>query len=327
MVVPCSGPTCSARWPRTPATPCSNAATCPTFPSVARQLRDEFDGSFEVFHERLAESPGFDFGRFGRPLEVYGYACAYSPDPDRPGEALLPFEARDRTAGRRRVGAVARPRPGAHGPGPRRCAAQHAARSTSTPAARTSGSSTWARRRSPEQLDAARGRPHARAVRGSARRHRLPVPCARSGSSSSAWDNHRDDQPPPTPISPSPGPAALAAQVRSGKKSAPANWSSSTCARIEALNPQLNAFRVVLAEAALEEAEQRAGPRRSAGRRADRGQGRHCLRRRGGHPRLADAMERRPRPTRRRSPVCARPGRSRSGSPRPRADDLPLDGH
>jgi hypothetical protein len=64
----------------------------PDFPAVARQLRDDFDGSFAVFHERLAESPNFDFGRFGKPLELYGYACAYSPDPERPGEALLPFE-------------------------------------------------------------------------------------------------------------------------------------------------------------------------------------------------------------------------------------------
>jgi hypothetical protein len=64
----------------------------PDFPAVARQLRDDFDGSFDVFHERLAESPNFDFSRFGKPLELYGYACAYSPDPERPGEALLPFE-------------------------------------------------------------------------------------------------------------------------------------------------------------------------------------------------------------------------------------------
>ena len=64
----------------------------PDFPAVARQLRDGFDGSFEVLRERLAESPRFDFSRFGKPLELYGYACAYSPDPDRPGEALLPFE-------------------------------------------------------------------------------------------------------------------------------------------------------------------------------------------------------------------------------------------
>ena len=64
----------------------------PEFPSVARILRDRFEGSFEVFHERLADSPRFDFEMFGKPLEMYGYACAYSPDPDRPGEALLPFD-------------------------------------------------------------------------------------------------------------------------------------------------------------------------------------------------------------------------------------------
>jgi hypothetical protein len=64
----------------------------PGFPAVARRLRDEFEGSFDVFHRHLADSPNFDFGRFGGPLEVYGYACAYSPDPARPGEALLPFE-------------------------------------------------------------------------------------------------------------------------------------------------------------------------------------------------------------------------------------------
>ena len=62
------------------------------FPVVARALRDHFDGSFEVFRERLAEADHFDWSRFGTPFEVYGYACAYSPDPDRPGEALLPFE-------------------------------------------------------------------------------------------------------------------------------------------------------------------------------------------------------------------------------------------
>jgi S-formylglutathione hydrolase FrmB len=64
----------------------------PDFPSVARQLRDKFEGSFQIFHEQLAASPKFDFERFGKPLELYGYACAYSPDPDRPGEALIPFE-------------------------------------------------------------------------------------------------------------------------------------------------------------------------------------------------------------------------------------------
>jgi hypothetical protein len=62
------------------------------FPTVARALRDKFEGSYEVFFERLAESDHFDWSRFGGPFEMYGYACAYSPDPARPGEALLPFE-------------------------------------------------------------------------------------------------------------------------------------------------------------------------------------------------------------------------------------------
>jgi S-formylglutathione hydrolase FrmB len=64
----------------------------PDFPAVARLLRDDFEGSLEVFHRRLAASDHFDFARFGKPFEIYGYASAYSPDPDRPGEALLPFE-------------------------------------------------------------------------------------------------------------------------------------------------------------------------------------------------------------------------------------------
>jgi hypothetical protein len=64
----------------------------PEFPGVARALRDHFDGSYEVFHERFAQADHFDWGRFGTPLEMYGYACCYSPDPDRPGHARLPFE-------------------------------------------------------------------------------------------------------------------------------------------------------------------------------------------------------------------------------------------
>jgi hypothetical protein len=64
----------------------------PEFPSVARALRDHFDSSYEVFHERLTKAEVFDWDRFGKPFEMYGYACVYTPDPDRPGEALLPFE-------------------------------------------------------------------------------------------------------------------------------------------------------------------------------------------------------------------------------------------
>jgi S-formylglutathione hydrolase FrmB len=64
----------------------------PEFPLVARTLREHFEGSWDVFHQRLRESERFDFGRFGAALNAYGMGCAYSPDPERPGEALLPFE-------------------------------------------------------------------------------------------------------------------------------------------------------------------------------------------------------------------------------------------
>jgi S-formylglutathione hydrolase FrmB len=62
------------------------------FPTVARELRDNFEGSYEVFHQQLAQSDHFDWSRFGKPFEIYGYASAYSPDLARPGEVMLPFE-------------------------------------------------------------------------------------------------------------------------------------------------------------------------------------------------------------------------------------------
>jgi hypothetical protein len=61
------------------------------FPALARALRDDFDGSYDVFFERLAASDHLDEKLF-KPLEMYGYASAYSPDPASPGKALLPFE-------------------------------------------------------------------------------------------------------------------------------------------------------------------------------------------------------------------------------------------
>ncbi len=63
----------------------------PSFREVARALRGGFEGSYEVLFERFA-AERFEWSRFGTPLEVYGYAAAYSPDPRRPGRALLPFE-------------------------------------------------------------------------------------------------------------------------------------------------------------------------------------------------------------------------------------------
>jgi enterochelin esterase-like enzyme len=64
----------------------------PEFRTVARTLRDRFDGSYEVFFERLAAADRLDADRCARPLELYGYAAAYSPDPAQPGKALLPFD-------------------------------------------------------------------------------------------------------------------------------------------------------------------------------------------------------------------------------------------
>jgi S-formylglutathione hydrolase FrmB len=64
----------------------------PDIPAVARRLRDDFEGSYEVFFERLAATEQFDFDKFGGPLEKYGCAACYSPDPAAPGKALLPFE-------------------------------------------------------------------------------------------------------------------------------------------------------------------------------------------------------------------------------------------
>jgi enterochelin esterase-like enzyme len=63
----------------------------PNFPQVARKLRDEFDGSWDVFWERIRAADHFDLERFEN-ADLYGYAAAYSPDPQQPGKALMPFE-------------------------------------------------------------------------------------------------------------------------------------------------------------------------------------------------------------------------------------------
>jgi len=62
------------------------------FPLIARELRDHFDGSYQVLRERLADGDRFDWSRYGTAFSMYAYAAAYTPDPDRPGEALLPFD-------------------------------------------------------------------------------------------------------------------------------------------------------------------------------------------------------------------------------------------
>src|SRR5918997_1189757 len=67
------------------------ACYLPEFPVLARSLRDDFDGSYDVFFERLARADRLEES-LSKPLETYGYAAAYSPDPANPGKALLPFD-------------------------------------------------------------------------------------------------------------------------------------------------------------------------------------------------------------------------------------------
>ncbi len=62
----------------------------PLFPAVARTLRDRYEGSFEVFRERCTSPEQIDAEHLL--FATYGTACAYTPDPARPGEALIPFE-------------------------------------------------------------------------------------------------------------------------------------------------------------------------------------------------------------------------------------------
>jgi hypothetical protein len=63
----------------------------PEFPKTARTLRDKFEGSFDVFLERFWQAERFDFS-IHLPIETYGYAACYSPDPDAPGKAVIPFD-------------------------------------------------------------------------------------------------------------------------------------------------------------------------------------------------------------------------------------------
>jgi hypothetical protein len=71
------------------------ACYLPEFPEVARQLREQFDGSWDAFFEkaRSADPPRSEWMGL---LEAYGYAACYSPDPREPGRALLPFDVNGR---------------------------------------------------------------------------------------------------------------------------------------------------------------------------------------------------------------------------------------
>ena len=64
----------------------------PFFPVAARLPRNHFEGSWERFDARM-RTAGFDWRQCAPLFAVYGMACAYSPDPDRPGKPLIPFNA------------------------------------------------------------------------------------------------------------------------------------------------------------------------------------------------------------------------------------------
>ncbi len=63
----------------------------PFFLVAARLLRAQFHGSWEAFEAR-AQEPEFDWRDCAELFATYGIACAYTPDPNRPGKALIPFD-------------------------------------------------------------------------------------------------------------------------------------------------------------------------------------------------------------------------------------------
>ena len=62
------------------------------FANVVRVLRDFYEGSYEALLADAAAAETFDWGRWHDGVATYAYAAAYSPDPDRPGKVLLPFD-------------------------------------------------------------------------------------------------------------------------------------------------------------------------------------------------------------------------------------------
>jgi S-formylglutathione hydrolase FrmB len=62
------------------------------FPETARVLRDRYDGSFEVFFDKLRAAPALDYGQHGAALNTYAMAACYSPDESNPGKARIPFD-------------------------------------------------------------------------------------------------------------------------------------------------------------------------------------------------------------------------------------------
>ena len=64
----------------------------PDFGKAARALRDNYDGSVENFWKEFNARDSLVWSRHGDLINMLGMAAAYSPDPDRPGQVLLPFD-------------------------------------------------------------------------------------------------------------------------------------------------------------------------------------------------------------------------------------------
>lgn len=64
------------------------------FPRAVRVLREHYGGSYDALLSDFRNAESFDWGRWGEALSVYAMAAAYSPDPERPGQVLLPFDTR-----------------------------------------------------------------------------------------------------------------------------------------------------------------------------------------------------------------------------------------
>jgi hypothetical protein len=64
----------------------------PFFPVAARMLRSHFEGSWDTFEDRI-ETADFDWRQCAVLFAAYGTACAYTPDPNRPGKPLIPFDS------------------------------------------------------------------------------------------------------------------------------------------------------------------------------------------------------------------------------------------
>ena len=62
----------------------------PEFPVRARELRDQYDGSYEKFFASFKSRAGQTTGQDLHLLEMYGYSAAYSSEPD--GTVLLPYD-------------------------------------------------------------------------------------------------------------------------------------------------------------------------------------------------------------------------------------------